>query len=409
MDSSALPAAIYRAREPARPRDRVAVLTGAGISAESGIPTFRDALTGLWEKFRPEELATPEAFEANPKLVWDWYAWRRETVAKAEPNAGHQALAALERRCRAHEVDFTLVTQNVDGLHRAAGSLRVIELHGNIRPREVLRPASPRANRGPRSMAVPACPTMRLAPAPRRRLVRRGPAAGRARRRHRRRAHLRRVPLRGHLHGRRARGLAALHRAGVGAVVIEVNPTNDAATDAGDALPARRGGRDPAPARRNGPACAWIAQKDPRARPRTHAAPAAARPRPRHRRRGRRSLRHRHLLAGRRPVRLRDAVVGALHHAAHGRHPDRERADRARDGPRARRQHPRPFPGVDPVRRRGAPALRQHAQHRGGPGRDGQCAGAPDRGRARRSTSCSSRWCRSRCRSSCRSRATRRS
>jgi NAD-dependent deacetylase len=124
---------IQRARELLDHATAVAVLTGAGISAESGIPTFRDALTGLWANFRPEELATPEAFEANPKLVWDWYAWRREAVAKALPNAGHRALAAIERQCRDHGVDFTLVTQNVDGLHRAAGSLRVVELHGNIR------------------------------------------------------------------------------------------------------------------------------------------------------------------------------------------------------------------------------------------------------------------------------------
>jgi NAD-dependent deacetylase len=133
MDSDALPAEVSRARDLLDHATSVAVLTGAGISAESGIPTFRDALTGLWEKFRPEELATPEAFEANPKLVWDWYAWRREIVAKAQPNAGHRALVALEQQCREHEVDFTLVTQNVDGLHRAAGSLRVVELHGNIR------------------------------------------------------------------------------------------------------------------------------------------------------------------------------------------------------------------------------------------------------------------------------------
>lgn len=124
---------IARARELLEHATSVAVLTGAGISAESGIPTFRDALTGLWEKFRPEELATPEAFEANPKLVWDWYAWRREKVVHAVPNAGHRALVAIERGCREREADFTLVTQNVDGLHRAAGSRRVVELHGNIR------------------------------------------------------------------------------------------------------------------------------------------------------------------------------------------------------------------------------------------------------------------------------------
>jgi NAD-dependent deacetylase len=111
----------------------VAVLTGAGISAESGIPTFRDALTGLWENFRPEELATPEAFEANPKLVWDWYAWRRARVEEAAPNPGHRALVEIESRCGERGVDFTLITQNVDGLHHAAGSRRVVELHGNIR------------------------------------------------------------------------------------------------------------------------------------------------------------------------------------------------------------------------------------------------------------------------------------
>jgi NAD-dependent deacetylase len=107
---------------------RVTVLTGAGISAESGIPTFRDAMTGLWARFRPEDLATPEAFERDPKLVNDWYAWRRELVLKAQPNAGHIALVQLERRVP----HFTLITQNVDGLHARAGSRDVIELHGSI-------------------------------------------------------------------------------------------------------------------------------------------------------------------------------------------------------------------------------------------------------------------------------------
>lgn len=106
----------------------VAVLTGAGISAESGVPTFRDAQTGLWANFRPEDLATPRAFRRNPKLVWEWYAWRRKLVAKAQPNAGHLALAELEKRFAA----FHLITQNVDGLHQRAGSQNVIELHGNI-------------------------------------------------------------------------------------------------------------------------------------------------------------------------------------------------------------------------------------------------------------------------------------
>ncbi len=111
-----------------RNAQRVVVLTGAGISAESGVPTFRDALTGLWAKFKPEELATPEAFKRNPKLVWEWYQSRREKVHSVEPNAGHRALAALARRYR----EFTLLTQNVDGLHQRAGSKGVIELHGNI-------------------------------------------------------------------------------------------------------------------------------------------------------------------------------------------------------------------------------------------------------------------------------------
>lgn len=107
---------------------RVAVLTGAGISAESGIPTFRDALTGLWANYDPQELATPEGFARNPKLVWEWYAVRRARIAGVQPNPGHLALAALEQRY----ADFTLVTQNIDSLHQRAGSHEVIELHGNI-------------------------------------------------------------------------------------------------------------------------------------------------------------------------------------------------------------------------------------------------------------------------------------
>ncbi len=106
----------------------ITVLTGAGISAESGVPTFRDAQTGLWAQYDPQELASPHAFQQNPKLVWEWYQWRRELVAQANPNAGHDALVALEKRVP----NFTLITQNVDGLHTQAGSQNVIELHGNI-------------------------------------------------------------------------------------------------------------------------------------------------------------------------------------------------------------------------------------------------------------------------------------
>lgn len=105
----------------------IAVLTGAGISAESGIPTFRGA-GGLWRQFRPEDLATPEAFRRDPNLVWEWYDWRRSLIDKAAPNAGHLALADIEGRAPS----FTLVTQNVDGLHQRAGSRRVIEVHGSI-------------------------------------------------------------------------------------------------------------------------------------------------------------------------------------------------------------------------------------------------------------------------------------
>ena len=107
---------------------RVAVLTGAGISAESGVPTFREAQTGLWARYNPEDLATPDAFCRNPKLVWEWYAWRQERVRQAEPNPGHLALVEMERRI----AEFTLITQNVDGLHRRAGSHQVLELHGNL-------------------------------------------------------------------------------------------------------------------------------------------------------------------------------------------------------------------------------------------------------------------------------------
>ncbi|MDQ3911237.1 MAG: NAD-dependent deacylase [Actinomycetota bacterium] len=111
-----------------REAERVVALTGSGVSAESGVPTFRDAQTGLWERYDPQELATPQAFARDPRLVWEWYEWRRGLVAEAEPNPGHEALAGLESRIPG----FTLITQNVDGLHQKAGSRRVIELHGNI-------------------------------------------------------------------------------------------------------------------------------------------------------------------------------------------------------------------------------------------------------------------------------------
>ncbi len=102
---------------------RTVFFTGAGVSAESGIPTFRGA-GGLWRNFRSEDLATPEAFARDPKTVWEWYEWRRELVRDAEPNAAHRAIAALP--------GAVVVTQNVDGLHARAGAHEVVELHGNI-------------------------------------------------------------------------------------------------------------------------------------------------------------------------------------------------------------------------------------------------------------------------------------
>jgi NAD-dependent deacetylase len=107
---------------------RIVVLTGAGVSAESGVPTFRDAQTGLWAQYDPAQLATPEAFRSDPELVWGWYLWRRELTRKAAPNPGHEALARLQDLVD----ELVLVTQNVDGLHARAGSRDVIELHGNI-------------------------------------------------------------------------------------------------------------------------------------------------------------------------------------------------------------------------------------------------------------------------------------
>jgi NAD-dependent deacetylase len=104
------------------------VLTGAGVSKESGVPTFRDAQTGLWSKYNPEELATRRAYEANPKLVWDWYEFRRQKVADVQPNPGHYALKDLEQ----YFDRLPIITQNVDDLHEQAGSSTVLHLHGNI-------------------------------------------------------------------------------------------------------------------------------------------------------------------------------------------------------------------------------------------------------------------------------------
>ena len=107
--------------------NHVAVLTGAGISAESGVPTFRGE-NGLWKKFRPEELANFDAFMRNPELVWEWYTFRKRVISSIDPNPGHYALAKMEPKFP----KFTLITQNVDGLHHRAGSQNILELHGNL-------------------------------------------------------------------------------------------------------------------------------------------------------------------------------------------------------------------------------------------------------------------------------------
>lgn len=107
--------------------ESVVVLTGAGVSAESGVPTFRGE-DGLWRQYRAEDLATPAAFNRDPTLVWEWYDWRRGLIADCEPNPAHRTLVEIERHCR----DFTLITQNVDGLHERAGNRQILRLHGNI-------------------------------------------------------------------------------------------------------------------------------------------------------------------------------------------------------------------------------------------------------------------------------------
>lgn len=136
---------------------RIAVLTGAGVSAESGVPTFRDALTGLWAHFDPQALATESAYRADPETVWDWYAHRRAMLSRALPNAGHLALA---RFSQTHPGRLTLITQNVDGLHQRAGQADAIALHGTLMedrwldaPRACCQAQPPQAGR------PPACPT----------------------------------------------------------------------------------------------------------------------------------------------------------------------------------------------------------------------------------------------------------
>jgi len=143
-----IPDALITALRDAR---HVCILTGAGVSAESGVPTFREAQDGLWAQYRAEELATPEAFLADPALIWRWYRWRRELVADAVPNPGHLAIAQLADMVPR----LTLVTQNVDNLHQRAGSRDVIEFHGNIFDDRCFADGSLQVGDG--AMAVPVC------------------------------------------------------------------------------------------------------------------------------------------------------------------------------------------------------------------------------------------------------------
>ncbi|MEP6716675.1 MAG: NAD-dependent deacylase [Terriglobia bacterium] len=131
---------------------RVAVLTGAGVSAESGIPTFRSN-GGFWQQYKLEDLATPQAFARDPKFVWGWYEERRRAVALARPNAGHLALAEMER----HVAAFTLITQNVDGLHDVAGSKNIIKLHGDLWTVRCLKCGEERVERAELNELPPRC------------------------------------------------------------------------------------------------------------------------------------------------------------------------------------------------------------------------------------------------------------
>jgi NAD-dependent deacetylase len=144
-----IPDALISALRDAR---HVCVLTGAGVSAESGVPTFREAQDGLWSQYDPQDLATPTAFLADPKLVWRWYRWRRELVADAQPNPGHLAIAQLGDLVPR----LSLVTQNVDNLHQRAGSKDVVEFHGNLFDDRCY--ADGTRHVGDDSLDVPTCP-----------------------------------------------------------------------------------------------------------------------------------------------------------------------------------------------------------------------------------------------------------
>jgi NAD-dependent deacetylase len=147
------PPEVQRVRDWLAAAARVTVLTGAGISAESGVPTFRGK-NGLWRGFRATDLATPEAFTRDPKLVWRFYNWRRELLAPLNPNAAHEALVRLEGKVP----QFSLLTQNIDDLHRKAGSRNIVELHGNIWLVRCIRCLRVRRNEEVPLPELPACP-----------------------------------------------------------------------------------------------------------------------------------------------------------------------------------------------------------------------------------------------------------
>lgn len=130
---------------------KVSVLSGAGISKESGIPTFREAQTGLWAQYDPEKLATAAGFLNDPPLVWRWYDWRRQMLDSVKPNAGHQALAELEQLIS----EFVVITQNVDGLHTVAGTQNLLELHGSIRRFKCFRHGHPATEEIPLGLTEP--------------------------------------------------------------------------------------------------------------------------------------------------------------------------------------------------------------------------------------------------------------
>lgn len=134
------------------------VLSGAGLSAESGVPTFRGAQNGLWSQYQPEELATPQAFRRNPALVWEWYAWRRELVAKAQPNPAHLALVQLEVKFIRSGKRFCHITQNVDGLSQRAGGAAILELHGNLHRYRCFEENTPIVNIQESQETPPRCP-----------------------------------------------------------------------------------------------------------------------------------------------------------------------------------------------------------------------------------------------------------